>query len=61
MDDRVSDLARARVSDRDRGGPWNVVSAEAVHFVARLSSDDVPSDFRQFAFRSVVELDEFAD
>ena len=46
MDDRVPDLARIDVPDRDRRAGRNVVSAEVVRFISRPRREsDEPTDF----------------
>lgn len=61
MDDRVSDLARARVPGRNRGAGRSVVSAEVVRFIPRPRSGSEATDFPTIAFRSVAAVDDHLD
>jgi hypothetical protein len=52
MDDRVSDLARADVPDRDRAAGRNGVSAEVVCFIPRRRRNSgEATDFPTIVFR----------
>jgi hypothetical protein len=61
MNDRVSDLARARVPGRDRRVGGNVVSAEVVRFIPRPRGSGDMTDFPTVAFLLPVETDDHAD
>ena len=61
MNDRVSDLARARVPGRDRRVGGNVVSAEVVRFIPRPRDSGETTDFPAVAFLLPVEAEDHAD
>jgi hypothetical protein len=63
MNDRISDLARARISDRSRRIGSRVVSAEVVRFIPRPSGRNAAgsTDFPTIAFRSAPGADDRAD
>jgi hypothetical protein len=61
MNDRVSDLARARVPGRDRRVGGNVVSAEVVRFIPRPRDSGEATDFPAIAFRFAAEAGDHAD
>jgi hypothetical protein len=61
MNDRISDLARARVPGRNRCVRRNVVSAEVVRFIPRPRRGGKVTDFPTIAFRTAVGAEDHAD
>jgi hypothetical protein len=62
MDDRVSDLARADVPDRDRGVRRNGVSAEIIRLIpCRRRNSNETTDFPTIVFRFPAKPDTHAD
>ena len=63
MNDRISDLARARISDRNRRIGSRVVSAEVVRFIPRPRGGKAAesTDFPTIAFRLAPRADDPAD
>jgi hypothetical protein len=63
MNDRISDLARARIPDRDRRVGDGVVSAEVVRFIPRprRGAANASTDFPTIAFRLPPEANDHAD
>jgi hypothetical protein len=61
MNDRISDLARARVPGRDRRVGGNVVSADVVRFIPRPRSSGDTTDFPAVAFHMPAPAEDHAD
>jgi hypothetical protein len=61
MNDRISDLACARISDRDRRAGGNIVSAEVIRLIPRPRRGGEATDFPTIAFRFAAEAEDHPD
>jgi hypothetical protein len=61
MNDRISDLARARMLRHDRRLGGAGVTADIIRFIPRPTPGPGPTDFPTIAFRSASPAEECAD